>query len=192
MPDESHHIVARVAARVRALRTARGLALDKLAEASGVSRSMISAIERAEASPTAALLDRLAAGLGVPLAALFEGEATGAGPLARHADQPVWRDPATGYVRRAVSPPSAGSPFRIVEVTLPAGARVAYDVLVRAPEPHQVWLMEGALRVSVGEETHELGVGDCLAFTLDRPNGFHNPGPNVARYAVIVRAGTNA
>jgi transcriptional regulator with XRE-family HTH domain len=191
MSDASRDIVARVAARVRTLRAARGLALDKLAEASGVSRSMISAIERAEASPTAALLDRLAAGLGVPLAALFEAEA-GTGPLLRHAEQPVWRDPATGYLRRAVSPAGVASPFRVVEVVLPPGARVAYDAVARAPEPHQVWLLDGALEVTIGADTYRLDAGDCLAFTLDRPNGFHNPGGTDARYAVIVRAGPYA
>jgi transcriptional regulator with XRE-family HTH domain len=150
---------------------------------------MISAIERGEASPTAALLDRLAAGLGVPLAALFEPDRDAAGPVARRGDQPVWRDPATGYVRRAVSPSGAATPFRIVEVELPPGAPVTYDVLDRAPEPHQVWLLEGTLEVVVANEVHALAPGDCLAFVLDSPNAFRNTGATTARYAVIVRAG---
>ena len=58
----------RIAARARELRASRRLTLDALAERTGVSRSMISLIERGESSPTAALLERLAAGLNVPLA----------------------------------------------------------------------------------------------------------------------------
>ena len=61
----------RVADRIRALRAERGLTLGALAERSGVSRSMISVIERAESSPTASVLDRLAAALGVTIATLF-------------------------------------------------------------------------------------------------------------------------
>ena len=65
---EDATVEARLAIRLRALRAERGLSLDALAEQSGVSRSMISLIERAESSPTASVLDRLAASLGVTLA----------------------------------------------------------------------------------------------------------------------------
>src|SRR4051794_38626061 len=66
----------RIAARARDLRAARGLSLEALAERSGVSRSMISLIERGESSATAVVLERLATGLGVTLAALFDAAAT--------------------------------------------------------------------------------------------------------------------
>src|SRR5277367_7182755 len=95
-PDLNH----RIAGRVRDLRAQRGLTLEALAERSGVSRSMISLIERGESSPTAVLLERLATGLGVPLASLFEAPAASADPIARRADQVQWRDPASGYIRR--------------------------------------------------------------------------------------------
>src|SRR5688572_18927903 len=68
-------VQARLAARLRRLRADRGLTLDALAERAGVSRSMISLVERGESSPTAAVLDRLAAGLGVTIASLFTEEA---------------------------------------------------------------------------------------------------------------------
>src|SRR5689334_15443696 len=96
--DLSH----RIAARVRELRAARSLSLEGLASRSGVSRSMISLVERGESSPTAVVLERLATGLGVTLASLFdpptEVGATPADPVARRQDQPEWRDPASGYV----------------------------------------------------------------------------------------------
>ena len=72
MSDHAEHLNRHIAERVRALRASRGLTLDALAERSGVSRSMISSVERAESSPTAVLLERLAAGLGIPLASLFD------------------------------------------------------------------------------------------------------------------------
>src|SRR5688572_22913736 len=85
----------RIAERVRELRAARGLSLDALASKSGVSRSMISLIERGESSPTAVVLEKLAAGLGVMLASLFDAPAaamrTANGPVARRDDQPQWR-----------------------------------------------------------------------------------------------------
>jgi len=177
----------RIAARMRDLRAARGLSLEALAERSGVSRSMISLIERGESSPTAALLERLATALGVPLASLFEAPGPGAEPVARRADQPQWRDPASGYLRRNVSPNRFASPIQIVEVEFPAGARVAFDTGARDVRVHQqVWVLEGAIEVTVGAECQRLRTGDCFAFLLDGPTAFRNPTRKPARYAVVV------
>ncbi len=182
----------RIARRVRDLRTAHGLSLEALARRCGVSRSMISLIERGEASPTAAVLERLATGLGVPLASLFDAPGAAASPVARAADQPTWRDPHSGYVRRNVSP-AGDSPLRIVEVSFPPRARVAYDTAERDPPVHQqVWLQAGTIEVTVGDETHRLAAGDCLAHRLDRPTSFHNPGRTTARYVVVITAGPPA
>lgn len=187
-PD-TRSVNERIAANVRALRLQLGLSLDALAAACGVSRSALSLIERAESSPTAVVLDKIAAGLQVPLASLFSG-ASGEEtirPLTRRADQPVWRDPSSGYVRRSVSP--GASPIRIVEVTFPAGARVAFESAQGERVIHQqLWLLEGALDYSIGSETHRLEAGDCFAATLDRPTMFHNPTNKAARYAVVVAA----
>ncbi|HKQ66255.1 MAG TPA: XRE family transcriptional regulator [Methylomirabilota bacterium] len=179
----------RIAERVRELRAGQGLSLDALATKSGVSRSMISLIERGESSPTAVVLEKLAAGLGVMLASLFDAPAAPqpSGPVARREDQPQWRDPASGYVRRNVSPAGAPQPMQIVEVQFPAGARVAFETGARDTRVHQqVWVLEGAIDVTVGAERHRLRKGDCLAMQLDRPTMFHNPTRKPTRYAVVI------
>jgi transcriptional regulator with XRE-family HTH domain len=188
MEGESSPVELRLAARLHALRVERGLTLDGLAELAGVSRSMISLIERGESSPTASVLDRLAVGLGMTLAALFaEERQVDAAPLARRAEQPVWCDPETGYVRRNLSPPGYRSLLELVEIVLPAGARVTYDTGIRSPAvDQQVWMLEGSLRLTLGETVHELEPGDCLAMRLDRPTGFHNPWSGPARYLVAL------
>lgn len=177
-----------IAQTVRELRAARGLSLEALATRSDVSRSMISLIERAEASPTAVVLEKLATGLGVPLAALFEASAPpAADPVTRRLDQPVWRDPQSGYTRRNVSPGLARSPIRIVEVSFPAGAHVAYETGEREPRVHQqVWVLEGSIDVILGDERYRLEIGDCLALQLDRPTAFSNDTQRDARYAVVL------
>jgi transcriptional regulator with XRE-family HTH domain len=180
-------ITTRIARRVRELRDAEGFTLDALAERSGVSRSNISLIERGQSSPTAAVLDKLAAGLGVTLASLFEDDASPAAepsPMARVAEQPVWTDPASGYVRRNLSP-AARSPIQLVDVVFPAGQRVAYESAAR--ETHQqVWMIEGVMEVSVGREQWRLETGDCLAMRLDRPIVYRNPTRKPARYLVAL------
>jgi transcriptional regulator with XRE-family HTH domain len=176
----------RIAQRVRELRSDKGLSLDALSSQCGVSRSMLSLIERAETSPTAVVLDKLAAGLGVPLAALFDASQPRDEPVSRRADQVVWRDPHSGYVRRNVSPGGLKSPTQIVEVEFPPQARVTYEAGARSPVLHQIWILEGRMEITLGSDTYALDAGDCLAFPLDQPNAFHNPGDVAARYAVVL------
>ena len=177
----------RIAARVRELRSARRVSLEALAQDSGVSRSMISLIERGESSATAVVLEKLAASLGVSLAGLFEAPQVQASPLARRKAQPQWRDPASGYLRRNLSPPGVIAPLQLVEVEFPAGARVAYETGVREQPLHeQVWMLEGRIELHVGDERYRLEAGDCLAMQLDLPTAFYNPGRKPARYLVAI------
>ncbi|WP_250530326.1 helix-turn-helix domain-containing protein [Caballeronia sp. ATUFL_F1_KS4A] len=188
-PSAEADINQRIADRVRELRAARGYTLDALAARCGVSRSMISMIERGAASPTAVVLDKLAAGLGVSLASLFGGEAEGAPaqPLARRRQQLKWRDPESGYTRRNLSPAGWPSPFQLVEVDFPPGARVAYETGGRESNMHQqVWVMSGRIDIVIGDELHALQQGDCLAMRLDRPLIFSNPASKAARYILAI------
>jgi transcriptional regulator with XRE-family HTH domain len=187
--DEISDINAHLAMRLRGLRTERGLTLDALAERTGVSRSMISLIERGESSPTASVLDKLAGGLGVTLASLFaEKERAGASPLVRRADQRTWCDPQTGYLRRNLSPPGYPSPIELVEVILPPGARVAYDTGPRSVGvSQQVWVIEGEIELSVGDDdAYRLAAGDCLSMRVDQPTLFRNPADKPARHLVAL------
>jgi transcriptional regulator with XRE-family HTH domain len=207
MTDRACSLNRRIAARVRELRAARGLSLDALAGKSGVSRSMISLIERGESSPTAVVLEKLSAALGVTLASLFDTPATApptspsrqsaknakADAVARRRNQLQWQDPASGYRRRNVSPPDIPQPMQIVEVEFPAGGRVAFETGARDVRVHQqVWVLEGAIDITVGRERHRLRQGDCLAMELDRPTMFHNPTRKPARYAVVMASGVSS
>ena len=184
---ELEDINVRIARRVAALRASRALSLDQLATASGVSRSTISLVERGETSATAVVLEKVAAGLGLALAALFETERAAPGPLMRRAEQPQWRDPASGYLRRNVSPPDHPSPMRIVEVEFPAGKRVVLEGAAGdAAIQQQVWLLDGAMELTHAGHTWRLEAGDCLAMRLDGPVQFRNPTRKPARYAVVI------
>ena len=189
MPEvaEIEDINRRIAHRVAALRAERGLSLEALAACSGVSRSTLSLIERGETSATAVILEKVASGLGVALAALFETKREAPGPLMRRAEQAEWRDPASGYLRRNVSPPDHPSPLRIVEVEFPAGRRVVLEGTSAANAiDEQVWVLEGVMTLTLGRVSHRLAAGDCLALHVDGPIEFHNPTRRPARYAVVI------
>jgi transcriptional regulator with XRE-family HTH domain len=180
-------INSRIAHRVRALRTELGLTLDALAAKCDVSRSMLSLVERGESSATAVVLEKISAGLGVPLAALFDDSSAPASPVSRRDDRKAWRDPQSGYVRCNISPANFSSPIQIVNVTLPAGAKVAYETGARDTTVHQqIWIQTGSIEVSVGRVTYRLHEDDCLAMQLNEPTTFRNRTRKPARYIVVV------
>ncbi|WP_440983317.1 helix-turn-helix domain-containing protein, partial [Shinella sumterensis] len=146
--------------RLRLLRGARAMTLDDLAGASGVSRAMISRIERAEASPTAALLARLSEALGLSLSDFFADDEKPASRVSRRQEQRLWRDPQTGYLRRSVSPAGMPSQVDIVEVDFPAGARVSFPPREESRVMTQhVWLFSGVLDMVLPEATYRLEPG---------------------------------
>jgi transcriptional regulator with XRE-family HTH domain len=175
-----------IGSRLKELRVNAGLSLNELAARSGVSRAMIGRIERAESSATAALLGKLCAALDITLSAVIGLSDRPPERLSRKADQPVWRDPETGYRRRHASAQNAASGIEIMVVDLPAGARVSYSPWGRRAYTQQLLLLAGQLTVFVGEKRFDLAEGDCLDFDV-MPVSFENSGGRLANYIVVVR-----
>lgn len=178
-----------IARRINELRETQKLSLDALAALSGVSRSNISLIERGQSSASATVLDKLAAALGVTLSSLFEDNNTPTAepsPISRAADQLVWTDPASGYLRRNLSP-AAPSSIQLVEVIFPPGQRVVYDSALRNSDINQqIWMIEGVMEITVGDQHWCLQAGDCLATQLDQAFVYFNPTQSPAHYIVAL------
>jgi hypothetical protein len=151
---------------------------------------MLSLVERGESSPTAVVLEKIATGLGVSLATLFDDVNRVPNPVSHRADRLQWRDPQSGYVRRNISPANFPSPIQIVDVVLPVGASVAYETGQREASIHQqIWVQDGSIEVTVGSDTHQLIKDDCLAMRLNVPTTFRNCTRKPARYIVIIASG---
>ncbi|MET8565623.1 helix-turn-helix domain-containing protein [Streptomyces flaveolus] len=174
-----------IGARLAELRAQHGWSLGELAERSGVSRSTLSRAERAETSPTA-LLNRLCHVYGRTMSQLLSEVEAAPAPLVRAADQQVWEDRASGFARRSVSPPHTGLRAELVEGRLTPGADIGYDrPPVPGPEQH-LWLLEGALEVTAGDQVHRLDAGDCLRMRVTGAIRFRCAGPGEARYVLAV------
>jgi transcriptional regulator with XRE-family HTH domain len=182
----SDQVEARLADRLSRLRVDHGWSLEELAGRTGVSRSTLSRLERMEISPTAALLNRLCAAYGRTMSQLLAEVESEPPQVVRAAQQVVWRDETSGFARRSVSPPHPGLRGELVEGVLRPGADISYD---RPPVPgleQHIWVLEGVLQVTTGETVHEVGAGDCLRFRLWDRSRFHCPGPDPARYALMI------
>jgi transcriptional regulator with XRE-family HTH domain len=177
---------ARLAARLRAEREARGWSLAELAGRSGVSRAMISKIERGGSSPTAALLGRLSGAFGLTLSQLLARAEGGEGRLARAAEQPRWRDPASGFLRRALTPSGSPTPLELVWGELPPGAEVAYPAAAFTFIDQQIVVLDGQLTFSQGGTSYQLDPGDCLHLGPPADCSFRNATTMPCRYLVAV------
>jgi transcriptional regulator with XRE-family HTH domain len=174
----------RIAARLRLERDSRGWSLADLAERSGVSKATISKIERDEVSPTAVVLVRLAGAFDLTLAGLLL-RAEGQGRLTRASEQPLWRDPRTGYLRKQVfSRPD--HPLEIIEVDLPARQQVELPASSYAHIRQAVWVRSGHLVISEAGERHLLGPGDCLGFGPPSEVIFANETSAPCAYVVVL------
>lgn len=128
---------------------------------------------------------RLAGGLGVALSELLGDAQAPAEPLCRRAQQEVWEDPASGYRRRQVGARDPRSGCEMVEVEIPANARLDYPRWGGRPYRQRLWLVEGALRVDYGEQTFHLQRGDRLDFGVDRAVTFATAG-QACRYLLVI------
>lgn len=176
----------RIADGIRKRREQLGISASELAGRSGVSRAMVSKIERLEVNPTAVLLGSLCNGLGITLSSLIaSAEATASSPIARIAEQPVWRDPATGLRRTMVSPRNTSSHVEIVQIELPQGAEVDYEAVRNSYDQHLV-ILQGTLTLVSGDETVELVAGDCMHSRVDIAHTFANRARGVCKYLVVI------
>lgn len=175
----------RIARRLRLERDSRGWSLADLAARSGVSKATISKIERAEVSPTAAVLVRLAGAFDLTLAGLML-RAEGQGErLTRAGEQPVWRDPETGYLRKQVFG-RPDHPVEVIRVELPPGRRVVLPASSYAHIRQVVWVQAGSLVIVEAGARQELESGDCLGFGSPSEVTFANETDAPCTYVVAL------
>jgi len=176
----------RLAARLRALRQARGWSLDRLADLSGVSRATLSRLETGEVSGTASVLNRLCAAHGLTLSRLMgmvEGDFP---PHVPAAVQEVWLDPSAGFARRVVSPPSPRLKGEAIQAMIEPGQTISYD---RPPRPgleHHLVMLVGRLTVTVEGVAYALQAGDALRYQLHGDSRFETPPDTGATYLLFL------
>jgi len=150
---------------------------------------MIHKVERGDSSPTANLLGKLSGAFGLSMSTLMARAEIGQGRLLRKADQPVWTDPDTGYLRRHISPRS-DMPLDLVQVTLPAGKEVPMPASAYAFLRQRIWVLEGELVFIEGQVRHEMQEGDCLELGPPTDCIFKNESNVACVYVVTVLSNT--
>src|SRR5919112_25783 len=172
--------------RVKELRGRRGLTLEVLAERSGVSRAMISKLERGEKNPTLVVAAKLAEGLGVTLSQLVGMEERREVVVVPREGRMVMRDPGTGFERQLLSPTFVGRGVEFVRNLIPEGSTSGeFPPHRRGVEEHIV-VERGSLRAILGGEEYLLREGDALYFEAEVAHSFENAGEGECSYYVVI------
>jgi transcriptional regulator with XRE-family HTH domain len=165
--------IAALGERIRQERLRQGRSLDDLAAAAGVSRSMLSAVERGAKVPTILVLHRIATGLGSNVTRLLGEERAAPVILLRHQEHDVARDPS-GWERRNLAPVLPGVDFEFMRTTIPPGV----DAGEFPPHPpgsrEYVAVEQGTLRLTLAGEVYLLNAGDSIYYEGDRRHAFAN------------------
>jgi len=179
-------LVSRLGQRLKALRAQRSLTLEALSRQTGVSKSMLSKIERGQVDPTTNLVSRIAEGLAVTISQLIGGDPLRDGVVIRRADQPLFRDPETGFLRRSLSPllPSRGIDF--VENSLPPGAQAGPFLPHRPGVEEYLVVSEGCLELRLAERAIRLEAGDSIVFSGDVEHRFRNLSDGLCTYYIVI------
>lgn len=176
----------RLGERVRTMRRGAGLTLDELAERAGVSRAMLSKVERGEKNPTLVVAARISEGLGVTLTQLIETEKRGSVVMIPRAGRRVMRDPETGFERQAISPNPGGRGVELLYNVVPEGSTSGEFPPHRKGVEEHVVVERGRLRAVLGGEEHVLETGDAVYFEADVPHRFDNAGEGECGYYLVI------
>lgn len=176
----------RVGEQIQRLRSERKMTLDELSRAAGVSKSMLSEIERDKANPTIAVAWRLTNALGVKLDSLFAApRAPDAITVAGPHDIPTLHGHEAGYQLRVWGPLELAGHFEWYELTLkPGGALVS-----AAHEPgtrEHLTVLQGTIEVEAGDAHERLKTADTARYIGDQPHAIRNVGKGEARALLIV------
>jgi transcriptional regulator with XRE-family HTH domain len=157
-----------IGGNLRRARTRRGMSLDRLAQASGVSRAMISQIELGQSSPTINVLWRLMNALELPFSALLQSRAQPGVQILRGSQGALVANQAGTFRSRPLQPFAARLPAELYEIRIAAGASHAADAHA-AGTVENLAVAAGALEIAIGDDVFRLAVGDA-------PHVYRNPG----------------
>lgn len=183
-------VSAALGQRIKALRARLGLTLAQLSQQSGVSRAMLSTIERGEKSPTLPIIVRIAGGFGMSLSNLLGAEPDPSSvAVIRAAQRLAYRDPETGFERWVLSPAHIDNGLEFVMHRLPPGRSTGVLPAYPAPTEKYLTVGTGTLTVVVDEQSHRLNAGDAMYFEVKAPYRFVNEDASAdcTYYMVIAR-----
>jgi len=173
---------------IKTTRELQQISLSDLAKRAGVSKSVVSRIEAGLTSPTAVMLAKLAEGMTVSLSSLLRGDMGPPVHIQQAAEQPIFKDPKSGLVRRTLSPVSPDALVEIVHNSLPPRKTTGHFPAHATGTQEHVVVLSGKIDVTVGKREFKLAAGDAAQFSADVEHAIHNPGPRRAEWLLVIHS----
>jgi transcriptional regulator with XRE-family HTH domain len=175
------------AARLRALRVEKDLTLQRLAEKSRVSKSMISKIERGDVQPSLDIAVRLAEALSSTLSEMVRHDEYARVVKIARKEQSVVTDPRGKWQRRLLSPIFTGASLEMLHATVSPKVKLGtFPGHAKGTEEY-ILVLRGELRISINGTGHSLGAGDSLFFEADKEHSLENPASRRAEYLIVIK-----
>jgi transcriptional regulator with XRE-family HTH domain len=174
--------------RLREIRKAKDYSIEAVSRLSGVSKSMISKIERQQATPSTTVLARIAEALGVTFSELMASEQDSEVIFLPLEKQPILTDPESGHTRRCVAPILPARGIDWVMNVLPPGASTGEFVPHRRGVEEYIHVLHGRLRARLGSTVYELNEGDAIYFQAHIPHEFQNFGIGPCTYYLVINS----
>jgi transcriptional regulator with XRE-family HTH domain len=174
-PDVAEDLASVVGGNLRQLRVRRGLSLERLSKASGVSRAMLGQVELGQSAPTINVLWKIARALDVTFSTLISRRSESGITVLRANEAKLLTSHDGKFVSRALFPFDEPRRVEFYELRIAAGKCEEAD-------PHPAGTVEnlmvnaGLLEVGLGATTHRLETGDAIVFEADVPHSYTNPG----------------
>jgi transcriptional regulator with XRE-family HTH domain len=177
-----------IGSTIKATREVQQLSIGDLAKRAGVSKSVVSRIEQGLTSPTAVMLAKLAEGMTVSLSSLLRGEFGPPVHIQTLAEQPIFKDPKTGLVRRTLSPVSPDATMEIVHNALPAKKTTGSFPAHSLGTQEHIVVLAGKIEVTVGRRNLVLNAGDAAQFVADIEHSIKNVGTKKAEWILTIHS----
>ena len=179
------NLVEIVGGNLRRFRTRRGLSLDRLAKACGVSRAMLGQIELGRSAPTINVLWKIAKALDLPFSALISQGLSATATVLRRADAKFLLSQDGRFSSRALFPHGGSRRVEFYELRLGGRSSAASDPHAPGTTENLV-VNRGQVDVVVNGAVHHLGCGDAIMFDADCPHSYRNPSPEEGLYYVVM------
>jgi transcriptional regulator with XRE-family HTH domain len=186
---EAHESVADltpiVGANLRRLRVKRGLSLERMAKASGVSRAMLGQIELRQSTPTINVVWKIARALDVSFSTLITERSTSTTAIVTRDRAKLLTSQDGSFTSRALFPFDQPRNVEFYELTLAPSS-------VEEADPHPAGTTEnlvvtaGELWLTVGKQQHQVGTGDAIFFEADAPHSYRNRGSSAVRMYLVM------
>jgi len=176
----------RIAEHLKLLRTQQGWSLDELSKRCGISRATLSRLENSEVSATASVLGKLCSTYNLSVSRLMAIAETDFSPLHTLEQQEIWEDRETGFKRRSVSPPTKNLSAEILHCELPPATRIEYADTPKPGLEHHIFVLNGALEMTVEGQSYLLREGDCLRYRLYGSSSFVTKRDEGAAYLLVI------